>query len=182
MDVSKCLIGCHSTNGAEDRLREGNKFGSARWPLDWSLCPEWLLSWACNVCICVCVELVGLRSTCLLDRMVIRPPCLKNVAAFLGGGRPHDCGLFPRDGVVQGTIVCGDGGGCVVSDFSTLVFSQSGGQPFPCLTHVVGGAVMTWDVIIHTQRYPAPHLHTYTHIQYIHTLSYPCRLTPTLDG
>ena len=70
-----------------------------------------------------------------------------NLTAFLGGGHLHDCGLFPREGVVQVFIVCGDGRGCVVSGFHALVFSQSGGQPFPCLPHVVGVAVMTGYVI-----------------------------------
>ena len=34
-----------------------------------------------------------------------------------------------------------------MSGFHVLVFSQSDGQPFPCLTHIVGGAVMTGVVI-----------------------------------
>ena len=44
-------------------------------------------------------------------------------------------------------IVCGDGGGCIMSGFCTLMFSQSGGQPFSCLTHVVGDEVIIGDVI-----------------------------------
>ena len=48
---------------------------------------------------------------------------------------------------MQGIVVCGDGRVCVMSGFHALVFNQSGGQPFPCLAHIVGGAVMTGDVI-----------------------------------
>ena len=55
-----------------------------------------------------------------VDRAVIRPPCLNNLVACVLGGYPHDCGLFPRAVVVQGTIVCGDGGGCVMSGFPRI--------------------------------------------------------------
>ena len=65
----------------------------------------------------------------------------------LGIDRAHDCGLSPHESVVQGAVVCCDGGGVFISGYRMSLFHQSSGQPFPRLINRMDRAALTGDVM-----------------------------------